>query len=143
MKTYVGHTVINKEQTIELLRQYHITPTQQRVDIALLILARHQHFAADDLLQTLNKDNPVVSKATIYNTLSLFVEKGLIRQVIVDPTKVFYDSNTLPHQHFYNIDSGELTDIENDDLSLAYFPNLPKGTCSAGLDIIIKVRNAL
>ncbi|EIJ43938.1 Fe2+/Zn2+ uptake regulation protein [Beggiatoa alba B18LD] len=142
MKTHASHFVINKEQVVDLLRYHQVTPTQQRVDIALLVLARHQHFAADDLLQTLNKESPVVSKATIYNTLSLFVEKGLIRQVIVDPTKVFYDSNTTPHQHFYNVDTGELTDIEDENLSLAYHPTLPKGTCSAGLDIIIRVRNS-
>lgn len=51
------------------------------------------------------------SKATVYNTLNLFRDRGLIREVIVDPKRVFYDPNTEPHQHLYSVDTGEITDI--------------------------------
>jgi Fur family iron response transcriptional regulator len=70
-----------------------------------------------------------VSKATVYNTLNLFFEKKLIREVIVDPTKVFYDPSTSPHHHFYDVVSGRLTDIQADAISLVGLPVLPEVWC--------------
>ena len=127
-------------QTNLLLRQHQISPTKQRVDIARHILSVHQHFSADNIADYLQKSGQQVSKATIYNTLNRFVEKRLIRQVIVDPSKVFYDSNTNHHHHFYNEDSGELIDITSSDLQLTEFPQLPKGTKTTGVDVIIRIR---
>ena len=89
-----------------------------------------------------NLESPVVSKATVYNTLGLFASKGLLSEVIVDPTKVFYDSNTSDHHHFYAMDSGELMDIEGDSLRLENMPVLPEGTEAEGIDIVIRVRNS-
>ncbi len=145
--SFLIHTFMNTATTVlvdssnitQLLRDNDITPTQQRVEIAQLILARHQHFSADELLNQLGHCN--VSKATVYNTLGLFVEKGLVRPVIIDPNKVFYDSNIHEHHHFYNVDTGILTDIPCDKLALDYFPPLPEGTQAEGVDIIIRIRN--
>ena len=64
------------------------------------------------------------SKATVYNTLNLFLRKKLIREVIVDPSKVFYDPNPDPHHHFYNVDTGELTDIDARDIRVSGLPAL-------------------
>lgn len=88
-----------------------------------------------------NEGQANVSKATVYNTLGLFARNGLVNEVIVDPTRVFYDPNTTHHHHFYNIDTGELTDIEADQLMLTQPPALPEGTTTAGVDVIIRVRN--
>lgn len=123
------------------LRAHDITPTQQRVDIARILFARPQHLSAEQVLSIVNRDVQVVSKATIYNTLNLFARKGLVREVIVDPSKVFYDSNVSDHHHFYNVDSGELIDIESRQLSLEQLPTLPEGTEADGVDIIIRVRS--
>src|SRR5258706_2388562 len=84
------------------LKACGITPTRQRVEIARVLLARPQHLAADEILARVNREGMETSKATVYNTLKLFVEKGLIREVIVHPVRVFYDSNTLPHHHLYD-----------------------------------------
>ena len=84
-----------------------------------------------------------VSKATVYNTLNLFVEKRLIREVIVDPSKVFYDPNTAPHHHFYDIESGHLTDIEESAISLVGLPSLPEGMVAEGVDVIVRIRPAV
>ena len=135
-------TPLAKDAVLQLLRQFGIMPTQQRVDIAGLLFAQHQHLSADDILAYFNQTSSSVSKATVYNTLGLFVEKGLIRQVIVDPSKVFYDSNTAPHHHFYNEDNGVLTDIACEQLNLTAYPQIPAGTQTAGVDIIIRLRNA-
>jgi Fur family iron response transcriptional regulator len=140
MKTSLT-TPLAQDATLQRLRQFGIMPTQQRVDIANLLFAQHQHFSADDILEYLNQHTNSVSKATVYNTLGLFVEKGLVRQVIVDPNKVFYDSNTKPHYHFYNEDSGILTDIDSTQFELLGQPLVPTGTQAVGIDIIIRLRN--
>lgn len=132
---------MNDAQVGTRLRAHGITPTQQRIDIARILFARPQHLSADQVLSVVNRDGQVVSKATIYNTLNLFARKGLVREVIVDPNKVFYDSNVSDHHHFFNVDSGELMDIESSELKLGNLPTLPEGTEADGVDIIIRVRS--
>jgi Fur family iron response transcriptional regulator len=135
--------ILNSDTDISTeLRAHGITPTQQRVDIARILFARPQHLSAEQVLSIVNQDGQVVSKATIYNTLNLFARKGLVREVIVDPSKVFYDSNTSNHHHFFNIDTGELMDIDSSELKLDQLPNLPQGTEADGVDIIIRVRSS-
>jgi len=123
------------------LRHAGITPTQQRVEMAEILFACAQHLSADQILKQVNQRDKYVSKATVYNTLGLFTEKGLVREVIVDPTKVFYDSNTSEHHHFYNIDSGELTDVDSEEMLLGDLPVLPANTVAAGVEIIIKIKS--
>ncbi|MNC92361.1 hypothetical protein D3C83_87680 [compost metagenome] len=77
----------------------------------------------------------------MYNTLNLFLEKKLVREVIVDPNKVFYDPNTTPHHHFYNVDTGELTDIDAGPITISGLPRLPEGMTTEGVDIIVRVRS--
>ncbi len=126
----------------ELLSRHNIAPTQQRRQIAQILFARPQHLSADQVLERVNQNSTVASKATVYNTLGLFARKGLIREVIVDPSKVFYDSNTSAHHHFYNIDTGLLQDIENQELNLRSLPALPVGVELDSIDIIVRVRTA-
>jgi hypothetical protein len=75
-----------------------------------------------------------VSKATVYNTLKLFVERKLIREVIAGPGRVFYDPNTEPHHHFYDVDTGELTDIDARAIEVTGLPPLPPGAVAEGVD---------
>jgi Fur family transcriptional regulator, iron response regulator len=124
----------------ELLAVHDISPTQQRRQIAQILFVRPQHLSADQVLERVNQDAIVVSKATVYNTLGLFVRKGLIRAVVVDPSKVFYDSNTSEHHHFYNVDTGLLQDIDSDELHVQGLPALPEGVALEGVDIIVRVR---
>ena len=130
------------EDTIGALLQAHgILPTPQRVDIAALLLASAQHVSADQVLARVNEAGGAVSKATVYNTLGLFAERGLVRQLIVDATRVFYDSNTRPHHHFYNVDDGTLTDVPVDEVAIRDLPAPPPGTYAEGVDVIVRVRN--
>lgn len=124
-----------------LLREYRILPTQQRMLIARVLFEKQRHFSADQVLREVNTDEDHVSKATVYNTLGLFARSGLVREVIVDPTRVFYDPNTTQHHHFYNVDTGELIDIDADDVAISQLPELPPGTAAAGVEVIIRVRN--
>jgi len=131
----------SEEDIIQLLVKHGINPTQQRLQIALALLSQEQHATADSLLAMLNAQQQVVSKATVYNTLGLFVEKKLVRALMIDPNKIVYDSNTSNHYHFYNEDNGELSDIDPQAISLEQLPELPKGTYAEGIDIIIRVRH--
>ncbi|MDH5445372.1 MAG: transcriptional repressor [Gammaproteobacteria bacterium] len=135
--------MISKSQIIDKLKKAGVTPTQQRVEIGQILFAKPQHMSADQVLSVVNQTGPVVSKATIYNTLGLFAKKGLVREVIVDPSKVFYDSNTSEHHHFYDIDTGSLMDINNGQLRLESMPVLPDGTEAEGIDIVIRVRKSM
>ncbi|HEY9199291.1 MAG TPA: Fur family transcriptional regulator [Gammaproteobacteria bacterium] len=132
---------LSQQQVIELLTRHGVQPTLQRLEIAQALFARDMHLSADDVLKLVNQDSARVSKATVYNTLGLFAEKGLIREVIVDPNRVFYDPNTSEHHHFYNVDTGELMDIDADQLALMNLPTPPAGTVADGVDVIIRIRN--
>lgn len=124
-----------------MLKAHGILPTQQRVMIARVLFSRCGHYSADQVLRQVNTGDHHVSKATVYNTLGLFARTGLVREVIVDPTRVFYDPNTRHHHHFYNMDTGELIDIETDRLDIDNLPETPAGTVAAGVDVIIRIHN--
>ncbi len=125
----------------ELLSHYGINPTVQRQDIASLLLYQDRHLSAEDILTEVNKYCVRASKATVYNTLNLFVSKGLLREVVVDPQRIYYDANTRPHYHLYNLDTKKLTDICSDDLEISLLPNLPSELELDGIDIVVKVTN--
>ncbi len=129
------------DQIKQQLLEHDIRPTSQRLDIARELLAEPQHLCADEVLKRVNRQTNLVSKATVYNTLNLFAEKGLIREVIIDSGRVFYDSNTLAHHHVYNEDTGQLQDIDASEVKLGDMPRLPSGTIDVGVDVIIRVRN--
>jgi Fur family iron response transcriptional regulator len=87
-----------------------------------------------------NTSHSETSKATVYNTLKLFLDKGLVREVIVDPSKVFYDPNTSAHHHLYEVDSGKLSDIDAGSVQISGLPPLPDGMVTEGIDLIVRVR---
>lgn len=124
-----------------LLKQRGINPTAQRIEIARILLSKPQHLSAEQVLNAVNMKNASVSKATVYNTLNLFVEKGLLRQMTIDPDRIYYDSNTADHYHFYNEDTGELQDLDPRQLQVTSIPELPDDTVKSGIDVIIHIRN--
>jgi len=132
----------SREGLIELLRGHGINPTHQRIEIAHALFSRAGHLSADGIMAIVNDRHSETSKATVYNTLNLFLGKRLIREVIVDPNRVFYDPNTEPHHHFYNVDTGELTDIDAREIGITDLPPLPEGVTMEGVDIIVRIRSA-
>jgi len=127
----------------EMLRARGITPTHQRIEIALVLFEKRWHPSADEVLAAVNVRYAETSKATVYNTLKLFLAKGLVRELIVDPNKVFYDSNTGPHHHFYDLSSGEITDIAAEGVRIDGLPPLPAGMIADGIEIIVRTRPVL
>ena len=125
----------------ELFEQHGILTTPQRVEIAGILLERPQHLSADQIIERLRVTGSAVSKATVYNTLNLFSERGLVKEVMVDPVRKFYDSTTHAHHHFYNVDSGELSDIPDEAVRFQGLPELPPGTEQESVEVLIKVRD--
>jgi len=117
-----------------------VKPTRQRLEIARVLFASADHLSADRILALVNDKRPATSKATVYNTLKLFLARGLIRAVIVNPSKVFYDSNIAPHHHFYDVHAGKLIDIAADNVAVTGLPPLPAGSVAEGVDIVIRIR---
>ena len=138
----MGTTQDARETVADKLRAHGITPTHQRIEIAHALFSRCEHLSADQVMAIVNERHSETSKATVYNTLNLFLDKKLIREVIVDPNKVFYDPNTSPHYHLYDVESGQLTDIDAADIRVSGLPSLPAGVVTEGMDIIIRVRSA-
>lgn len=128
------------KQATELLRGAGIPVTLQRVEIARLLLSGPVHLSADQVFSGVRSSVPATSRATVYNTLKLFREKHLVRELIVDPERVVYDSNTSPHYHLYNAESGQLTDVSAEELQVVGMPSLPPGLELEEVDVIIRVR---
>lgn len=128
-----------QEEIAALLRMHEINPTSQRVEIAQALFLRGEHLSAEEIFAMVNSETARVSKATVYNTLGLFSERGLIREVVADPTRVFYDPNTAPHHHFYDTSTGRLMDIPDEDVLIGRLPALPEGMRMEGVDVIVRV----
>ncbi len=123
------------------LRNADVAPTKQRLAIAkVLFEAPDQHLSAQDILIGVNRRQRHVCRATVYNTLHLFVNRGLVREIPVDAQLTFYDANTEPHHHVFNIDTGELWDVPSDQVTVS-LPPLPLDTHPDEVSLIIRVRN--
>ena len=131
---------ISDEDIHAVLDRGGITPTVQRVEIARVLLSRCAHLSADEIFALVNDGKTLVSKATVYNTLGLFAEKGLVREVIVDPNKTVYDPNVIPHHHFYNVVTGQLVDINATEMEVRGLPPIPEGTRIDGIEIIVRLK---
>lgn len=124
----------------DLLSGRGIHPTSQRMEIARVLFDEPAHRSADEVFAEVNRAGSLASKATVYNTLGLFAERGLIREVIIDPHRVVYDPNVEPHHHFYNTVTGELIDIDASTMAVNGLPPVPEGTQVEGIEVIIRVR---
>jgi Fur family transcriptional regulator, iron response regulator len=119
-----------------------IRVTDQRLQIAALLLSAAQHLTAEQIAESLRQGGARVSKATVYNTLNLFAARGLIRQLSVDGTCAWFDSNVEPHYHFHDEHSGALSDVSVQDVQFSRLPSPPAGMEVAGIDLVIRLRRA-
>jgi len=117
-----------------------IRPTEQRLQIAALLLCVPQHLSAEQITATLRGSGAQVSKATVYNTLNLLAARGLIRQLRVDGECAWFDSNVAPHYHFQDEQTGTLTDVAPHDVQFSRLPEPPSGMEVAGIDVVIRLR---
>ncbi len=129
------------EETTAKLRAAGLRPTRQRVELASLLFARgDHHFTAEALHDEVLRAGAKVSLATVYNTLHQFTGAGLLRQVVVDAARSYFDTNTGDHQHFYVEDDGTLIDIPGHEVAVSNVPEPPTGTAIDRIDVVVRIR---
>ena len=133
--------VLTTSKIDKLLDNAKLRHTKQRAQIAkILFEAENRHFTSEQLHKEARTVGHIISLATIYNTLHQFRSAGLLRQVIVEPGKVYFDTNTEPHHHFYIEDDGELLDVERKEVKISTLPEIPKDCNIQEMDVIIRLR---
>ena len=125
----------------ERLRRAGLRPTRQRTALAALLFTDYvRHVTAESLHAEAEAAGERVSLATVYNTLHQFTTAGLLRQVTVDGTRTYFDTNTAEHHHFYREDDGMLVDIENGGITVGGLPRPPDGCRIERVDVVVRVR---
>ena len=114
-----------KREIPALLREHGIQPSSQRVAIAAYVLFTDDHPSADQVWERVRPSLPVVSRATVYNTLNLFTEKGLLRQLVLAEGRVVFDPKTDRHHHFIDEATGRIHDVPWDAVPVGPAPRLP------------------
>lgn len=123
------------------LRSAGLRPTRQRAALAeLLFRDGDRHVTAEGVHSEAAKSGVKVSLATVYNTLHQFTEAGLLRQVAVDATRFYFDTNTGSHQHFFNEDNGQLIDIPGESIAVSGVPTPPKGMAVDRVDVVVRLK---
>jgi len=131
---------LTEDQITGKLRAAGLRPTRQRIALATMLFANgHRHVTAEELHREAARQDLSISLATIYNTLNQFTRAGLLREVIADGAKAFYDTNTSEHYHFYSPRNDTLIDIPGDQLTISQLPPLPEGARVGSIDVIIRL----
>ena len=135
------NTIRTRTQIIERLKAAKLRPTRQRLALARLRFERgDRHVTAEQLHADVIAAGIKVSLATVYNNLHQFTGAGLLREVVVDSGRSYFDTNTASHFHFFHEATGRLEDIPIDDLVLGALPPLPENTSVKPVDVIIRIR---
>ena len=128
-------------QALKCIQDAGLRPTRQRLLLAKLLFEKggDWHVTAESLHDDVLSSGEKVSLATVYNTLHQFTEVGLLRQIVVDSGKTYFDTNTSDHHHFYHAKSGGLTDIHGHEIELSALPTPPEGTRIGRMDIVFHI----
>ncbi len=119
-----------------------LRPTRQRVALATMLVGDGQdrHVTAESLFEAATRAGHKVSLATVYNTLSAFCEAGLMREITVDGSKSYFDTDMTDHPHFYWEDDARLSDAPASELEISRLPSAPDGAEIAKVDVVIRLR---
>jgi Fur family iron response transcriptional regulator len=128
---------------LERLRGVGLRPTRQRLALAKLLFDTHdRHVTAEMLHGEALRARVRVSLATVYNTLHQFTDAGLLREIVVDAERSYFDTNVTNHHHLFDEDSRHLHDIPETDVRLESLPALPAGMELSRVDVIVRMRKA-
>lgn len=124
-----------------MLRQVGLRPTRQRMALGWILFGKgDRHLTAEMLYEEATRAKVPVSLATIYNTLHQFTEVGLLRQVAVDGSKAYFDTNASAHHHFFVEGDDEVLDIPGDDVIVGKTPTPPEGYEISRIDVVVRLR---
>jgi Fur family transcriptional regulator, iron response regulator len=124
-----------------MLRDVGLRPTRQRMALGWILFAKgDRHLTAEMLYEEASKAKVPVSLATVYNTLHQFTEVGLLRQVAVDGSKTYFDTNVSDHHHFFVEGENALVDIPNAEVIVDKLPIAPNGYEVARVDVVVRLK---
>ena len=124
-----------------MLREVGLRPTRQRMALGWILFGKgDRHITAEMLYEEASKAKVPVSLATVYNTLHQFIEVGLLRQVAVDDSKAYFDTNASEHHHFFVEGESNLLDIPDADMMVGKMPTPPKGYEIGRIDVVVRLR---
>ena len=124
-----------------MLRDVGLRPTRQRMALGWILFAKgDRHLTAEMLYEEATKAKVPVSLATVYNTLHQFTDVGLLRQVAVDGSKTYFDTNVTQHHHFFVEGENDLLDIPDTDVVVGRTPTPPEGYEVARIDVVVRLR---
>lgn len=132
--------VISREKIVQQLSLHGLKPTSQRVRVAEILMSVPTHMTAEQILAAVRRGGERVSKATVYNTLKVLAQRGLVRQINLDPERSVYDSTRAAHHHFHVVETGELRDIDPAAIEFSRFPDLPEGMEAEAIEVVIRLR---
>lgn len=128
------------DSLMDRLRQASLRPTRQRVDLGRLLFEDgDRHITAEQLHSMALSAGVRVSLATVYNTLHQFTDAGLLREIVVDSGRSYFDTNTTDHHHFFFERSGRLEDIPGDRMRVTAVPDAPEGATIRRVDVVVRV----
>jgi Fur family iron response transcriptional regulator len=131
---------LSEGAVIELLRQARLRPTRQRLALGGLLFTEHgRHVTAEILHAEAVAGGERVSLATVYNTLHQFKRAGLVRELAIDGTRTYFDTNTSNHNHFYVEQDGRLMDIPDGSIRVDGLPTPPAGMRISHVDVVVRL----
>jgi len=140
MENQTANPAATEKNIVDTLRRAGLRPTRQRISLATLLFAKgDRHTTAENLYEEAHLAGIPISLATIYNALHQFTESGLLRELAVDGTRTYFDTNTGDHQHFFIESEGKMIDIPTPSLKVTGIPDLPPGKRVDRVDVMIRL----
>ena len=134
--------MLKNTEFIDKLRSSGLRPTKQRLKICEVLFNRDKtfHFTINDLAKSISdKLNEKISLATVYNTVHAFKDKGYLKEISINSDKSYFDTNITNHHHFFDEDTSELIDCNNDDIEKIHIKKNITGKKINSVEVLIKV----
>lgn len=133
---------VQTKRSSDWLAQACLRPTRQRMTLAGLLIGdgQNRHVTAESLFAAASRADEKVSLATVYNTLRAFCDAGLMREITVDGSKSYFDTNITDHPHFYWEEDARIVDAPAQELEIKRLPDVPEGAEIASIDVVIRLR---